>query len=167
MLKRAALIAVVPIVGILTLVVVRGQQTTPKAPTLTAMDYVEIKQLVVRSAYAMDTSADNGYAYADLFTPDGEFVRPSAKGREQLAALARGGTRGPAYAHQYLMNHIIQPSTEGAVGKQYVVELDINDDPPSRHLNGRTEWEMVGTKGGEVSATGGHYEDVYVKTPQG
>ena len=78
-----------------------------------------------------------------------------------------GGTRGPALANQYLMNYVIEPSAEGARGKQYVIEININDDPPSRHLNGRSEWEMVGVKGGEPSTRGGHYDDVYVRTPQG
>ena len=70
--------------------------------TLTAADYVEIQQLVARYAYAVDTHADNGYAYADLFAPDGVFGGKT-QGREALAKLAmstqaeRGGpatTRG-------------------------------------------------------------------------
>jgi hypothetical protein len=51
------------------------------------MDYIEIRQLVNRYAFALDTGSNNGYDYADLFAPDGEFMRPYAKGREQLAAL--------------------------------------------------------------------------------
>jgi hypothetical protein len=146
---------------------VHSEAKAASSTNLTPRDYVEIKQLVVRSAYAMDTGADSGYAYADLFTGDGEFVAPQARGREQLAALARGGARGPAFAHQYLMNYVIEPSPEGARGRQYVVEINIDDDPPSKHLNGRSEWDMVGVKGGEITTTAGHYEDVYVKTAQG
>jgi hypothetical protein len=52
------------------------------APMLTAMDYVQIKQLVTRYAYALDTGGNNGYDFADLFTPDGQFIDPNAKGRE-------------------------------------------------------------------------------------
>src|SRR5262252_2007552 len=63
---------------------------TDKAMTLTPMDYVEIRQLVNRYAFALDTGSSDGYDYADLFSADGEFMRPYAKGREQLAALARG-----------------------------------------------------------------------------
>ena len=53
--------------------------------TLTAADYVEIQQLVSRYGYAVDTHADNGYAYADLFTVDGMFGK--TKGRDALAEL--------------------------------------------------------------------------------
>ena len=42
-------------------------------PTLTAEDYVAIQQLVSRYSHALDTGADNGYMYADLYTPDGTF----------------------------------------------------------------------------------------------
>ena len=50
--------------------------------TLTAADYIEIQQLVARYGYAVDTHADNGYGYADLFTADGVFG--NTKGREAL-----------------------------------------------------------------------------------
>jgi hypothetical protein len=43
--------------------------------TLGAADYIEIQQLVARYGYAVDTHADNGYAYADLFTATGRSVR--------------------------------------------------------------------------------------------
>ena len=41
---------------------------------LTAADYIEIRQLVARYAYAVDTGADNGNVYASLFAPDGAFA---------------------------------------------------------------------------------------------
>src|SRR5262249_4291179 len=74
--------------SVLTLTI--SAQRRPTA-TLTPMDYVEIRQLVNRSAFAIDTGSNNGYDYADLFVEDGESVRPNARGRDQLAALARGG----------------------------------------------------------------------------
>ena len=37
--------------------------------TLTALDYLEIQQLVTRYAYALDSGADNGQLYAGLFAP--------------------------------------------------------------------------------------------------
>ncbi|HEV8414637.1 MAG TPA: nuclear transport factor 2 family protein [Bryobacteraceae bacterium] len=88
--------------GVLTLVALRAQQK----PTLTAMDYIEIQQLANRYAQAIDSCSNNGYDYADLYTPDGEFVDNiteegfakgglvRAKGREQLAAAAGGGSLG-------------------------------------------------------------------------
>src|SRR5215467_7779617 len=83
--------------------VISGQvKSTAKAMTLTPLDYVEIRQLVNRYAFALDTGSSNGYDYADLFAADGEFMRPYAKGREQLAALARGPMLGPNNTVQYI-----------------------------------------------------------------
>jgi len=84
-------------VAMAALVGVVGGQVKPgaKAMTLTPMDYIEIRQLVNRYAFALDTGTNNGYEYADLFATDGESIRPYAKGREQLAALARGPRLGP------------------------------------------------------------------------
>src|SRR6476469_6164166 len=97
-----------------------GAAQKPKnAATLTAMDYIEIQQLVARYAYALDTAADGGDAYARLFTPDGAFVARTGhpyeiKGRAQLAAYAAGDLahRGPAYVRDYATNYIINPAPE-------------------------------------------------------
>ena len=59
---------------------------------LTAMDYIQIKQLVNRYAFALDTGSRNGYDYADLFAPDGVFDS-NTRGRTQGPRPA-GGT-GP------------------------------------------------------------------------
>jgi hypothetical protein len=144
----------------------RAQSTPPTQ--LTAMDHVQIRQLAARAAFAMDTGADNGFAYADLFTADGESVRPNARGREQLAALARGGRRGPLLTSLYSMNHIIEPAPGGgAVGKQYGIAIDHDDEGTFAGSGGRSQYELVGQKRGSVSPMGGHYEDVYAKTPEG
>ncbi len=124
---------------------------TAAGPGFTGADYAEIQQLVARYPYAVDTHADNGYAYADLFAPDGAFGQ--TKGREQLAALARktqAGRAGPNYARHFLTNVIIQPSSEGATGTQYLIAIDVGE-------------------GGNASSIvhGGRYDDVYVKTPAG
>jgi hypothetical protein len=121
------------------------------AGAFTGADYAEIQQLVARYPYAVDTHADNGYAYADLFVADGTFGQ--TKGREQLAALARktqAERAGPNYARHFLTNVIIRPSSEGATGTQYLIAIDVGE-------------------GGKPSSIvhGGRYEDVYVKTPQG
>jgi hypothetical protein len=87
------------------------------------MDYVQIKQLANRFAFAWDTAADNGCELADLFTTDGEFQPDQVKGRDQLAALARLGEHGPFQTSLYTVNHIIEASPEGARGKQYVVQI--------------------------------------------
>ena len=120
---------------------------------LTALDYIEIKQLVSRYAYAVDTGADNGYVYASLFAPGGAFadrMGREATGREALAALARRNTRGPQSAFHFIVNHVIEPTSEGAVGKEYLVQLRIGEGERPNDIFG-----------------GGHYEDVYVKTPDG
>src|SRR6516165_6773254 len=91
-----------------------GQAKPPVKPmAMTPMDYVEIRQLVNRYAFALDTGSNNGYDYADLFAADGEFIRPYAKGREQLAALARGERLGPLNTVHYIMNHVIEPTPDG------------------------------------------------------
>jgi hypothetical protein len=128
----------------------RAQQKVTGGP-LTAADYVEIQQLVARYGYAVDTHADNGYAYADLFTPDGVFGK--TKGREALAELARITQKergGPAFTRHYLTNVIIHPAPEGARGSQYLMAVDVSE-------------------GGKPSSLvhGGRYDDEYVKTPVG
>jgi hypothetical protein len=165
----------------------RSAPARPARPmTLTAMDYIEIRQLVNRYGFAVDTGNNNGYDYADLFSADGEFMRPYARGREQLAALARGGRLGPANTVHYIMNHVIAPTSDGAVGKEYLIELnwDINaagqdgrGQGPQNAQGARgqdnagrgpvNQWDLIGRKAGELARTGGHYEDIYVKTPVG
>jgi hypothetical protein len=129
----------------------RSRAQGAAARTLTAMDYIEIQQLVAKYPYALDTHADNGYMYADLFAPDGTFG--STKGREALATVARNNQpekSGPAATRHFLTNVIITPAPEGAVGRQYLVLIDVgNASKPS------------------AIDHGGYYEDVYVKTPVG
>ena len=52
----------------------------------------EINQLTNRYAYGIDTCSNNGYDYADVFTPDGVFIdRNSEEGfRQGGRLLARG-----------------------------------------------------------------------------
>ena len=176
MSKSKAVVTIFLSASVSTLLAVQGKPNgaarAGASTTLGAMDYVEIRQLVARHAWALDSGTDNGYAFADLFTPDGESVRPDAAGRERLAALARGGRRGPAYRHHYAMNHVIDASANGVTGKQYVIGIDFDDSlqpQTGRGADGRplSQWERVGVKGGELTTTGGHYEDEYVKTPGG
>jgi hypothetical protein len=144
---------------------IRAQQPAAPAPALTALDYFEIGQLVAKYARAIDTCSNNGYDYADLYTPDGVFYwgvggRKSV-GREELAEAAGGGKQGcrklktanrenPIQTHVTL-NAVIEPSPEGAIGKSYLVY------PGVQGITGD------GTHTGHV----GGYQDVYVKTAQG
>ena len=156
MRATTSLVAVV-LLGAVVGLAAQGARSTTKTPSLTAMDRIEIQQLVSRYGYALDTGADNGYAYADLFAPDGVFIGMnqgetgrSYRGRDTLAALARGGKRGPNFVSHFITNMIIEPSPEGARGRQYAVIIDIGEgrDP-------------------SAISHGGHYDDVYVKTPAG
>ncbi|HEX6995927.1 MAG TPA: nuclear transport factor 2 family protein [Gammaproteobacteria bacterium] len=142
-----------------------GAPAEAQTTELTALDYYEITQLINRYAYAIDTCANNGYDYANLFTEDGVFIdknsdagfaaggRVLAQGREALATLIGGGSRGcetplPWTDWSHLMlNHEITPSPEGARGRVYLVQLGMRGP-------------------GSVDRHGG-YEDVYVKTPEG
>jgi hypothetical protein len=134
--------------GVATFMGVQAQQ---RNQPLTALDYAEIQQLVARYSFAIDTGADNGYAYADLFAPDGSFGKTT--GRDQLAATAKPGgghyPRGPEFVFHYTSNHVIEATPEGAKGKVYVVEVDARE------------------RGKALIEDGGHYEDTYVKTSQG
>ena len=111
---------------------------------LTALDYLEIEQLVYRYGYALDTGADNGFAYADLYAPDGDFHRNQSRpersdyqGRERLAALARGGKRGPNFVSHYVTNVVVEPAPGGAVGRTYVGILEIGNGGNRRDEQGR------------------------------
>jgi hypothetical protein len=136
-----------------------AQQPTSSTPVLTALDYLEIEQLVYRYGYALDTGADNGFAYADLYADDATFTGtnqgPSGRtyqGRERLAALARGGKRGPNFMSHWVTNVVIEPAPGGAIGKTYVGIFDIGN----------------GGNGAKSRVDhGGIYNDVYVKTPKG
>ena len=161
------------LVGLVAFGAVNAQQARTGGSTgvmaLTAMDYIQIKQLVNRYAFALDTGSRNGYDYADLFSADGVFdsnSRGRLQGRDQLAALARGEKSGPLYVNHYIMNHIIEPTADGAAGRQYLINIshDQNIPPVGRNPN---QWDLVGQKRGSLDTVGGHYEDVYTKTPEG
>jgi len=139
----------------------------PKAPaqkpmTLTAMDYIEIEQLIAKYSRALDTCTNNGYDYADLYTPDGVFAPtingkpgPRFEGRERLAEASGGGRLGckdvgwikQGIRHLY-PNHVITPTPTGAVGVVDMLMIGLGGDPNKIQYDG-------------------YYDDVYVKTPQG
>jgi hypothetical protein len=89
--------------------------------------------------------------FARVFAPDGVFVLPGGKvmeGREQLAAFARcpaGVTRRPT--QHWMGNALILPAAEGATGSAYVMQ--VNSAEP------------------KLATSGGRYEDVFTKGPEG
>jgi hypothetical protein len=153
-------------VGLCLQLAAQAQENRPKASStpmeLTALDYIQIQQLVAKYAEYIDTCSNNGYDYADLFAADGFFapfrdgqVGRKAQGREALAKVSGGGPDGCTGAgwirqgvkHIYV-NHIINPTPEGASGQVNMLMIGLGGD------KNRIEHD-------------GHYEDTYVKTPQG
>jgi uncharacterized protein (TIGR02246 family) len=148
----------IAIAVLLSLTVLPAQKEAPRTRSFSDRDQIEIQQLVRKYAWALDSGDNYGYAFADLFTPDGVFVGTnqgpngvSYQGRDQLAALARGGARGPTKQSHFTMNHVIAPTADGgATGRAYVVIVDVG---------------VVGTP--NAVNHGGHYDDVYEKTSVG
>lgn len=142
----AAAVALVALTAGAALAQQRGARLAP----LSAQDHYEIQQLGARYAYGLDTAANDGYYYADVFTPDGSFG--ATRGRENLAALAReGGGRLKLKGYYHVAsNFVVEPTAEGAAGHQYIQVITIGGN-------------------GKAPAVdhGGRYEDVYARTAEG
>ena len=138
--------------GVLAFAIVEAQgdatKATGKLMTLTPLDYVEIRQLAARYGHAVDQGANDGYNYADLFAPGATFGQTT--GRDNLATLAKRTSKGPQTAWHFIVNHAIEPTEDGAKGMEYMVHLRYGEDGKPNAVWG-----------------GGHYEDTYVKTPDG
>lgn len=170
-MKHTTLATIAVCLGFVLLSGVHAQQPVaekarPKpVMTLTTMDYIQMQQLVSRYAWANDTCSNNGYDYADLYTPDGWFTSSrngklgnKSQGREKLAEAAGGGSRGCKKLERpeglwihVLANLVIEPTREGAIGKSNLVY------PPLRGVS--FDAEHAGHVGG--------YEYVFTKTTQG
>lgn len=137
-------------VGALAVTVVHAQGTkAPGTPmTLTPLDYVEIRQLAARYGHAVDQGTHDGYDYADLFAPGATFG--ATTGRDNLATLAKRTAKGPQTAWHFIVNHVIEPTEDGAKGMEYMVHMRYGEAGRPNAVWG-----------------GGHYEDTYVKTPDG
>jgi len=152
----------IAILAMLALTVLPAQQRDAAmgragANGLSSLDFIEIQQLVRRSSWALDSGDNYGYAYADLFTPEGMFVGTNQgsagrtfQGRDQLATLARGGSRGATVQSHLTMNHVIKPTADGATGRAYVVVVDVGVVGKPNRVN-----------------HGGYYDDEYQKTAFG
>ena len=88
------------------------------AAPLTALDYIEIQQLVNRYAFAIDNCTNNGYDYADLYTPDGVFYwgvgsrnRSDAKSSPRPRAAGRTAARRSSARPWKTRSPRIRPST--------------------------------------------------------
>ena len=87
MLRRKASVVLILGTSLAALVGVHAQGTK-KPITLSGTDYAEIERLSAQYSHAIDTCADNGYAYADLYTPDGVFIDMWSQ-----SAIDAGGTK--------------------------------------------------------------------------
>ncbi len=153
-MRRRLLQAAMALLVVSPLLSAQAPSAGKRPMALSPADYIEIQQLAVRYSYALDSGAANGEMFASLFAPDGVFItanRGPISGHDQLMALGRG--RNPMYPRSFIVNHVVEPSSDGATGKVYVVEVDL----PS-------EGEKLG---GQLTSTGGRYEDVYEKTAAG
>src|SRR5438552_3030893 len=143
--------------GIVAAVWLQAQQQGPQATgTLSVQDRLEIQELLHRYMFILDScdNHNNGYDYADLYTPDGTFTN-NAHGREALAKAA-GRTsdgncspirlRGGMNQVHLNMGEIIEPTADGAKGISYLLMID----GPAQEIY----WN-------------GWYEDVYVRTARG
>jgi hypothetical protein len=148
--------------GVVAILSLPASSLAQKTTELTALDYIQIQQLVAKYARAIDTCSNNGYDYADLYAPDGVFLPmvngkavPGIRGREKLAEVSGGGSKGcknvpwiEQGVHHIYVNHIITPTPEGATGTVDMMMIGLGGDPNKIESDG-------------------YYEDIYVKTAQG
>lgn len=133
------------------------------AEKLTAMDYIQIQQLVNRLNFALDYCGHGGRDFADLFTDDGQYVVDEGgqlrtfRGPEQLASLAGGpdcaAVKSPprSYLAHLTENLVIEPAAHGATGTAYAI------------YPGRKGKVFQADVAGQV----GLYHDEYVRTAKG
>ena len=159
-MRKGQIVIAIAMVGAAWGIAATAQQSN-EVGRLTADDYIAIQQLVARYAHAIDTCSNNGYDYADLYVPDGEYSNSRSetkwKGRDRLAEAAGGGRRGckkletETFRSHVIVNHVIEPSPEGATGKSYLVYPGVRGEHSDADHSGHV----------------GGYQDVYVKTAAG
>lgn len=153
-----------PIVSLVILATSTSNAFAQRAMALTAMDYIEIQQLVNKLNFALDYCTNGGRDFADLFVEGGQYVidrgngEPAVRGtRDELIALASGpdceARRTPpsAFILHLAESLVIEPAASGARGKSYA----IYPSSMGRYFNDETAGQL------------GIYHDEYVKTPDG
>lgn len=141
-----------------------GQAIAQERATLTAMDYIEIQQLVNRLNFALDYCGNGGRDVADLFIDGGRYVIDRGDGmpvvrdtRDELIALAGGpecdARRTPpsSYILHLAESLVIEPAPGGARGTSYA----IYPSSAGRFFNEETAGQL------------GIYHDEYVRTSDG
>lgn len=162
--RRLAALALLSGTSITLLLPVRYEALAQETAELTAMDYIEIQQLVNRLSFALDYCTNGGQDFADLFVDGGEFIIDNGDGnprkmnnREQLIAVAGGpgceSRKSPPSSYILHLSEglVIEVSPEGARGTSYAIY------PSSKGKYFQDD----------VAGQLGIYHDVYVKTPDG
>jgi hypothetical protein len=133
------------------------------AGRLSAMDYIEIQQLVNKLNFALDYCGNGGRDFAALFTDDGKYVIDEGgalrtiQGAKDLAALAGGPdcavmrTEPRIFLSHVAENLVIEASGKGARGVSYAI------------YPGRKGKAFQADVAGQV----GLYHDEFVRTAKG
>lgn len=133
------------------------------AGRLSALDYIQLQQLVNRLNFALDYCGNGGRDFAALFTADGEYVvddggqQRTFRGPEQLAGLAGGPdctvarTAPRVHLSHLAESLVIEPRGKGARGTSYAIY-------PGR------KGQMFQP---EVAGQVGLYHDEFVRTAKG
>ena len=138
-MTRTWIVVMVAGICLLTGPSLHAQERTPPTPVLSDQDRADIQQL--SAGYARSLGTCKGEEWADLFAPDGGFAsgpRGMVRGRQRLIALVMS-------------------------------ERQCNDggEPRPRAVPTAVIHPAPGGAIGTARSNLGHYEDVYVKTPEG
>jgi hypothetical protein len=144
--------------GMLISLATPAQQKATAASSVPALDYYHIQQLYARYCHVLDSGANNGYLFADVFTPDGTLADESGKvtaGREKLAELARSNPKkGPTNVAHYTVDVLLEtvPGGNGKAysGKAYVLIATAGENAkiPGAVTDGGVFWDdLVETAG--------------------
>jgi hypothetical protein len=141
-----------------------GAASGQPSAQLTAMDYIQIQQLVNRLNFALDYCGNGGRTFADLFVAGGRYVIDRGDGtptvrdtRDALIALAGGPgcesrrTAPSSYILHLAESLVIEATADGARGTSYA----FYPSSAGKHLNDETAGQL------------GFYHDEYVRTANG
>jgi hypothetical protein len=146
----SVIVILIPILGVLAGNTHPAVAQTTAAP-LTALERIDIQQLVARYSYALDGAEGDDRAFVELFLSNGVLVTPGATavGHERLALL-RKSLRSRGTRATLATNILLKGSGNRATGKVYVIEI-----------------QEEGAPGSGTLSVGGRFHDDYVRTSAG
>ena len=155
------LLATVAVAIILVNSSAASRQAEPHAPVLTARDRAEIQQLVSRYAVALSSCAAK--EYSELFTPDGVFATDDFRGPRHRQLYGKSATlTGRAQLVELVRTEEHCLAAESTAGTSPAATRTQRPGP-GVVITPTPE----GATGKATLGSGGRYEDVYVKTPEG